>query len=101
MFKHALSKITEKNPEVTLSGNKYNYPSPNTLLTTPSEIADALIKSISLGFIYYKKDEEDNLTAQINDINEKINKTINDIILELELGGNKATLDDLLKKVKF
>ena len=101
MFTHALSNITKKHPEITLYWSKYNYSGPNTLLTTPAEIADALIKSISLDFIYYKKDEEDNLTAQINDINEKINKNINDIILELELGGNKSTLDDLLKKVKF
>lgn len=101
MFTHVLSNITKKNPEVTLSWDKYNYSGPNTLLTTPSEVANALCESIYFNFICYKKDEEDNLTAQLNDINEKINKNINDIILELELGGNKTTLDNLLKKVKF
>lgn len=101
MFTHALSNVTKKHSEITLFWRKYNYSSLNPLFTTPSEIAEGLTESISLGFIYYKKDEEDNLMAQINDLNKKINKNINDIILELELGGNKATLDDLLKKVKF
>lgn len=101
MFTHALSNVTKKHSEITLFWRKYNYSGPNPLLTTPSEIAEGLTESISLGFIYYKKDEEDNLMAQINDLNKKINKNINDIILELELGGNKSTLDDLLKKVKF
>lgn len=100
-FKHALNTITKKHPEITLYRSKYNYLGSDTLLTTPAEITDTLIESISLNFIYYKRNKEDNLTAQINDLDEKINKTINDIILELELGGNKATLDDLLKKVKF
>jgi len=101
MFTHALSNVTKKHPEITLFWSKYNYSGPDTLLTTPSEIAEGLSESVSLGFIRYKGAEEDALEAQINDINEKINKTINDIILELELGGNKATLDSLLKKVKF
>ena len=64
-------------------------------------MAENLSENSPLDFVYYKKDEEDDLKAQINDLDEKINKSINDIILELELGGNKATLDDLLNKVKF
>ncbi len=101
MFTHALSNAIKKHPEVTLCWTEYNYSGPNRLFITPSKVAEALCESISLKFIYYKQAEEDKLMAQINDLNEKINKTINDIILELELGGNKTTLDNLLKKVKF
>lgn len=100
-YTNIFRSICKKHPEIKLYSTEYNYPKCNYILNTPEQIAESLSKESSLGFVYYKKDEEDDLEAQTNDLDEKINKTINDIILELELGGNKATLDDLLKKVKF
>ena len=99
---NVLTNLVKNHPEITMLRNIYGYGEPDKTLTKPDELADYAVKNgLCLGFINYKKNEEDDLMAQINDLNEKINKNINDIILELELGGNKATLDNLLKKVKF
>lgn len=95
-----LANTLKKYPELTISKNRYY----NNLitLTKPSEIAkDIVDNEICLGFIHYKENEHDSVDKQINDLNEKIKKVINDTILELELGNNKATLEDLLKKIKF
>lgn len=51
--------------------------------------------------VVYRPDKEKDLMKQKDDLNYKINHTINDIIIQLELGGNKATLDKLLKNVSF
>ena len=99
---NVFANLVKNHPEVTMVKNAYGYREPDKTLTKPDELADYVVKNdLCLGFINYKKNEEDTLMSQISDLQGKINKTINDIILELELGGNKATLDSLLKKVKF
>lgn len=97
------TNLIKNHPEITMVKNAYGYREPYKTLTKPDELANYVVKNdLYLGsFINYKKNEEDTLMNQIRDLQGKINKTINDIILELELGGNKSTLDDLLKKVKF
>ena len=100
-LENVLKDIIKKHSELTLSWSRYSYSGPDVLVTTPSKVAECVCECMSLGFIRYKQAEEDKLTAQIKDLNEKVDKNISDIILELELGGNKATLDDLLKKVQF
>lgn len=96
------TNLIKNHPEITMVKNAYGYREPDKTLTKPDELANYVVKNdLCLGFINYKKNEEDTLMNQISDLQGKINKTINDIILELELGGNKSTLDDLLKKVKF
>lgn len=97
----ALTNMIKKHPEITLERGIYGY-RVDRLLTKPDEIAEYMVgNDICFGCINYKKNERDALQKQINDLKEKISKTINDIILELELGDNKTTLDSLLKKVKF
>lgn len=99
---NVFTNLIKNHPEVTMKRCAYGYGSPYKTLTKPDELANYIVRNdLCFGFINYKKNEEDNLMAQINDLTEKINKSINDIVLELELGGNKATLDDLLNKVKF
>jgi len=98
-FEQALSNIIKNHPEITLC--KKTYYGSNVSLITPSEIAENLSEDISYSYIKYKQDEEDKLMTQISELNDKVSKNVSDIILELELGGNKATLDNLLKKVKF
>ncbi len=98
----ALTNMMKKHPEITLERGIYGYYRVDRLLTKPDEIAEYMVgNDICFGCINYKKNERDALQKQINDLKEKISKTINDIILELELGDNKTTLDSLLKKVKF
>lgn len=99
---NVFTNLIKNHPEITMKRTGYGYGAPYKTLTKPDELADYIVRNdLCFGFINYKKNEEDNLMAQINDLTEKINKAINDIILELELGTNKSTLDDLLKKVKF
>ena len=96
------TNLIKNHPEVTMVIRAYGYREPDKTLTKPDELANYVVKNdLCLGFINYKKNKEDTLKNQISDLKDKINKTINNIILELELGGNKATLDNLLKKVKF
>ena len=97
------TNLIKNHPEITMVKNEYGYRKPDKTLTKPDELANYVVKNyLCLDFINYKKnEEEDTLMNQLSDLQGKINKTINDIILELELGGNKATLDSLLKKVKF
>ena len=99
---NVFTNLIKNHPEITMIRSAYGYREPDKTLTKPDELADYVVKNdLCFGFINYKKNEEDTLKSQISDLQGKINKTINDIILELELGGNKTTLDNLLKKVKF
>lgn len=97
----ALTNMMKKHPEVTLERSIYSYRI-NRLLTKSDEVAEYMVENdMCFGCINYKKNERDALQKQINDFKEKIDKTINDIILELELGSSKKDLETLLAKVKF
>ena len=98
----AFKNMLRKHPEVTMERCAYGYRAPDRLMTEPDDIAEHMVENdMCFGCINYNKNERDALQKQINDFKEKIDKTINDIILELELGSSKKDLETLLAKVKF
>ena len=76
----------------------YYYSSYNGKITSKEEIYD---KNIPCVYIDLTSDYAEELRAKIQENKDKAKKFINDIILELELGESKPTLESLLANVKF
>ena len=76
----------------------YYYSSYNGKITSKEEIYDKNIPCVSIDLT---SDYAEELRAKIQENKDKAKKFINDIILELELGENKPTLESLLANVKF
>ena len=92
LFMSTLDKLDAKKIEYS-----YTYYSGNEC-NTKEEIWERNIPSFSIN-VSSKYEKE--LKNKINENQEKAKKFINDIILELELGENKPTLESLLANVKF
>ena len=76
----------------------YYYSSYNGKITSKEEIYDKNIPCVSIDLT---SDYAEELRAKIQENKDKAKKFINDIILELELGESKPTLESLLANVKF
>ena len=76
----------------------YYYSSYNGKITSKEEIYD---KNIPCVYIDLTSDYAEELRAKIQENKDKAKKFINDIILELELGESKPTLESLLANIKF
>lgn len=76
----------------------YYYNTYNRKITSKEELCDRNIPSVS---IELTSDYAEKLKKQILDNEAKAKKYINDIILELELGATKPTLESLLNNITF
>ena len=76
----------------------YYYSSYNGKITSKEEIYDKNIPCVSIDLT---SDYAEELKKQILDNKAKAKKFINDIILELELGATKPTLESLLNNITF
>lgn len=76
----------------------YYYSSYNRKITSKEELCDRNIPCVS---IELTSDYAEKLKKQILDNETKAKKYINDIILELELGATKPTLESLLNNIAF
>lgn len=76
----------------------YYYNTYNRKITSKEELCDRNIPCIS---IELTSDYTEKLKKQILDNEAKAKKYINDIILELELGATKPTLESLLNNLTF
>ncbi len=76
----------------------YYYSSYNGKITSKEEIYDKNIPCVSIALT---SDYAEKLKKQILDNEAKAKKYINDIILELELGASKPTLESLLNNITF
>lgn len=76
----------------------YYYSSYNGKITSKKELCDRNIPCVS---IELTSDYAEKLKKQILDNKTKAKKYINDIILELELGATKPTLESLLNNITF
>lgn len=76
----------------------YYYSSYNGKITSKEALCDRNIPSVS---IELTSDYAEKLKKQILDNEAKAKKYINDIILELELGATKPTLESLLNNITF
>lgn len=76
----------------------YYYSSYNGKITSKEELCDRNIPSV---FIELTSDYAEELKKKILDNETKAKKYINDIILELELGATKPTLESLLNNITF
>ncbi len=76
----------------------YYYNTYNRKITSKEELCDRNIPCIS---IELTSDYAEKLKKQILDNETKAKKYINDIILELELGATKPTLESLLNNITF
>lgn len=77
----------------------YNYVNYSGNATTDKE--DLWEKNMCSYYLNFTSDLAEELEAKIKENQEKAKKFINDIILELELGESKPTLESLLANVKF
>lgn len=76
----------------------YYYNTYNKKITSKEELCDRNIPCVS---IELTSDYAEKLKKQILDNEAKAKKYINDIILELELGATKPTLESLLNNITF
>jgi hypothetical protein len=76
----------------------YYYNTYNRKITSKEELCDRNIPCVS---IELTSDYAEKLKKQILDNETKAKKYINDIILELELGATKPTLESLLNNITF
>nr|DAT97860.1 MAG TPA: hypothetical protein [Caudoviricetes sp.] len=76
----------------------YYYSSYNKKITSKEELCDRNIPCVS---IELTSDYAEELKKKILDNETKAKKYINDIILELELGATKPTLESLLNNITF
>lgn len=76
----------------------YSYLSYSGNITSKEGLWEKNFPSIYLNLT---SDYAEELRAKIQENQDKVKKFINDIILELELGANKPSLDDLLNSVTF
>ena len=76
----------------------YYYNTYNRKITSKEELCDRNIPCVS---IELTSDYAEELKKKILDNETKAKKYINDIILELELGANKPTLESLLNNITF
>lgn len=76
----------------------YYYNTYNKKITSKEELCDRNIPCVS---IELTSDYAEELKKKILDNEAKAKKYINDIILELELGANKPTLESLLNNITF
>ena len=76
----------------------YYYNTYNRKITSKEELCDRNIPCVS---IELTSDYAEELKKKILDNETKAKKYINDIILELELGATKPTLESLLKNITF
>lgn len=76
----------------------YRYSSYSGTVTSKEEICDRNIPCISIDLT---SDYAEELKKKILDNEAKAKKFINDIILELELGATKPTLESLLNNITF
>lgn len=76
----------------------YYYNTYNKKITSKEELCDRNIPSVD---IELTSDYAEELKKQILDNEAKAKKYINDIILELELGATKPTLESLLNNITF
>ena len=92
LFMASLDKLDAK-------GIKYSYTYySSNVCTTKEEIWERNIPSFNVD-VSSKYSEE--LKDKINENQEKANKFINDIIIELELGAKKTDLEALLNSITF
>lgn len=76
----------------------YYYSSYNKKITSKEDLCDKNIPCVS---IELTSDYAEELKKKILDNETKAKKYINDIILELELGATKPTLESLLNNITF
>lgn len=76
----------------------YYYNTYNRKITSKEELCDRNIPSVD---IELTSDYAEELKKKILDNETKAKKYINDIILELELGATKPTLESLLNNITF
>lgn len=76
----------------------YYYKTYNRKITSKEELCDRNIPCVS---IELTSDYAEELKKKILDNEAKAKKFINDIILELELGATKPTLESLLNNITF
>lgn len=76
----------------------YYYNTYNRKITSKEELCDRNIPCVS---IELTSDYAEELKKKISDNETKAKKYINDIILELELGATKPTLESLLNNITF
>jgi hypothetical protein len=76
----------------------YYYSSYSGKITSKEDLCDRNIPNVS---IELTSDYAEKLKKQILDNEAKAKKYINDIILELELGATKPTLESLLNNITF
>lgn len=76
----------------------YYYNTYNRKITSKEELCDRNIPCVSIGLT---SDYAEELKKKILDNETKAKKYINDIILELELGATKPTLESLLNNITF
>lgn len=76
----------------------YYYNTYNRKITSKEELCDSNIPRVS---IELTSDYAEELKKKILDNETKAKKYINDIILELELGATKPTLESLLNNITF
>lgn len=95
-YQKAFLAMLEKMDDKKISYNYTNYSGDE--ITDKDYLWEKNIPSIYLNVTSdYAKD----LKAKIQENVDKAKKYINDIILELELGANKPTLESLLANIKF
>lgn len=91
MFMAMLEKLDNKKIS-------YYYNTYNRKITSKKELCDRNIPCVS---IELTSDYAEELKKKILDNEAKAKKYINDIILELELGATKPTLESLLNNITF